>query len=91
MNTPETKTPETDHAEIIQTFTNLPQCRTGRVAVEFARQLETERNEARKQRDELIEALQMLLPQEPNDCDSYDRAQWKYAKQAIANVKGETE
>jgi hypothetical protein len=37
-------TPESDAAEIVQTFKGLPDCRTGRVSIEFARKLERERD-----------------------------------------------
>jgi len=37
---------------------------------------------------ELLEALQMLLPQEPREADSYDRAMWDNAKDAIAKATG---
>ena len=37
-------TPESDAAEIVQTFKGLPDCRTGRVAIQVARKLELERN-----------------------------------------------
>ena len=37
-------TPETDAAEIVQTFRNLPDSRTGRVHIDFARKLERERD-----------------------------------------------
>ena len=43
MNTSET--PESDAAEIVQTFKGLPDCRTGRVDIKVARKLELERNE----------------------------------------------
>lgn len=42
MNT--APTPETDAAEIVQTFKGLPDCRTGRVPIEFSRKLERERD-----------------------------------------------
>ena len=38
-------TPESDAAEIVQTFKGLPDCRTGRVPIQVARKLELERNE----------------------------------------------
>ena len=37
---------------------------------------------------ELLEALQMLMPQEPNEADSYDTAMWENAKQAIEKATG---
>jgi hypothetical protein len=37
---------------------------------------------------ELLEALQMLLPQEPREADSYDRAMWENARAAIAKATG---
>jgi hypothetical protein len=36
----------------------------------------------------LLEALQMLLPQEPREPDSYDRAMWENARAAIAKATG---
>jgi hypothetical protein len=43
MNTSET--PESDAAEIVQTFKGLPDCRTGRVPIKVSRKLELERNQ----------------------------------------------
>ena len=37
---------------------------------------------------ELLEALQMLMPQEPREPDSYDRAMWENARAAIAKATG---
>ena len=37
---------------------------------------------------EMLEALQMLMPQEPQEADSYDRAMWKNARAAIAKATG---
>jgi len=37
---------------------------------------------------ELLEALQMLLPQEPREADSYDHAMWENARDAIAKATG---
>jgi hypothetical protein len=37
---------------------------------------------------ELLEALQMLMPQEPREADSYDRAMWENARAAIAKAIG---
>ena len=37
---------------------------------------------------ELLEALQMLMPQEPNEADSYDAAMWRNARNAIDNATG---
>jgi len=37
---------------------------------------------------ELLEALEMLMPQEPREADSYDRAMWDNARAAIANATG---
>ena len=39
---------------------------------------------------ELMEALQMLMPQEPQEADSYDRAMWENARAAIAKANGDT-
>jgi len=47
----ERPTPESDAAEIYQTFHSIPPVKTGRVTVDFARRLE-------RQRDELLEVLQ---------------------------------
>jgi len=40
---------------------------------------------------ELLEALQMLMPQEPQEADSYDRAMWENARAAIAKATGKGE
>ena len=37
---------------------------------------------------ELLEALQMLMPQEPNETDRYNRAMWENARNAINNATG---
>jgi len=37
---------------------------------------------------EMLEALQMLMPQEPREADSYDRAMWDNARDAIAKAIG---
>jgi len=37
---------------------------------------------------ELLEALQMLMPQEPQEADSYDRAMWEAARAAVAKATG---
>jgi hypothetical protein len=37
---------------------------------------------------ELLEALQMLMPQEPREADGYDAAMWANARQAIAKATG---
>ena len=37
---------------------------------------------------ELLEALQMIMPQEPQETDSYDRAMWENARAAIAKAIG---
>ena len=37
---------------------------------------------------DLLEALQMLMPQEPQEADSYDRAMWENARAAIAKAIG---
>ena len=39
---------------------------------------------------ELLEALQMLMPQEPRETDSYDAAMWQNARNAIDNATGRT-
>ncbi len=36
----------------------------------------------------LLEALQMLMPQEPQEADSYDHAMWENARAAIAKAIG---
>lgn len=40
---------------------------------------------------ELLEALEMLMPQAPSrgECDEYDRAMWDNAAIAIAKAKGD--
>jgi len=38
---------------------------------------------------ELLEALEMLMPQEPQEADSYDRAMWEDARTAIAKARGD--
>jgi len=40
---------------------------------------------------DILEALQMLLPQEPREADSYDRAMWENARAAIAKATGKEE
>jgi len=40
---------------------------------------------------ELLEALQMLMPQEPQEADSYERAMWENARAAIAKATGRGE
>jgi hypothetical protein len=35
---------------------------------------------------DMLEALRMLMPQEPREADSYDRAMWKNARAAIAKA-----
>ena len=37
---------------------------------------------------DMLEALQMLMPQEPQETDSYDRAMWGNARAAIAKATG---
>jgi hypothetical protein len=37
---------------------------------------------------DMLEALQMLMPQEPQEADSYDRAMWENARAAIAKATG---
>ncbi len=37
---------------------------------------------------DMLEALQMLMPQEPREADSYDRAMWENARAAIAKATG---
>jgi hypothetical protein len=37
---------------------------------------------------DMMEALQMLMPQEPREADSYDRAMWDNARAAIAKATG---
>jgi len=37
---------------------------------------------------DMLEALQMLMPQEPREADSYDRAMWDNARAAIAKATG---
>jgi len=40
---------------------------------------------------DLLEALQMLVPQEPRETDSYDRAMWENARAAIEKATGKGE
>ena len=40
---------------------------------------------------DLLEALQMLMPQEPRETDSYDRAMWENARTAIEKAMGKGE
>ena len=40
---------------------------------------------------ELLEALEMLMPQEPQEADSYDRSMWENARAAIAKATGRGE
>ena len=40
---------------------------------------------------ELLDALEMLMPQEPQEADSYDRAMWENARAAIAKATGKGE
>ncbi len=40
---------------------------------------------------DMLEALQMLMPQEPREADSYDRAMWDNARAAIAKAIGKEE
>jgi hypothetical protein len=55
MNT--SHTPESDAAEIVQTFKGLPESRTGRVHIDFARKLEQERDGWREAANSLAEAI----------------------------------
>jgi hypothetical protein len=95
-----TDTPETDKA--VGEWDPIPG-----VCANFARKLERERDEAVRschiwqkghsdivaERDRLLEALEMLMPQAPNndcECDRYDRAMWDNAAEALSAVKGES-
>jgi hypothetical protein len=41
------------------------------------------------QLDIIVEALELLMPQEPRHCDDgYDRAMWDNAREALATLKG---
>ena len=40
---------------------------------------------------DLLEALQMLMLQEPREADSYDRAMWDNARAAIAKATGKVD
>jgi hypothetical protein len=40
---------------------------------------------------DLLEALQMLMPQEPREADSYNRAMWDNARDAIAKATGKVD
>ena len=99
-----TDTLETDAMEYFDAM-----CDPDRVVEsDFARKLERERDEAVRschiwqkghsdivaERDRLLEALEMLMPQAPNndcECDGYDLAMWDNAAEAIKTVKGETQ
>ena len=74
---------------VIQTFSNHP---TGTLA-RIYRTDELANSDARliAAAPELLEALQMLMPQEPQEADSYDRAMWKNARAAIAKARGKGE
>lgn len=71
---------------VIQTFSDHP---TGTLA-RIYRADELAYSDARliSAAPELLEALQMLIPQEPQEADSYDRAMWKAARAAIAKATG---
>ena len=70
----------------IQTFSPHP---TGTLARTY-RMDELARSDSRliAAAPELLEALQMLMPQDPQETDSYDRAMWKNARAAIARATG---
>ena len=74
---------------VIQTFSNHP---TGTLA-RIYRTDELANSDARliAAAPELLEALQMLMPQEPQEADSYDRAMWDAARTAIAKATGKGE
>jgi hypothetical protein len=74
---------------VIQTFSNHP---TGTLA-RIYRTDELANSDARliAAAPELLEALQMLMPQEPQEADSYDRAMWEAARAAIAKATGKGE
>lgn len=74
---------------VIQTFSNHP---TGTLA-RIYRTDELANSDARliAAAPELLEALQMLMPQEPQEADSYDRAMWENARTAIAKATGKGE
>ena len=74
---------------VVQTFSDHP---TGTLA-RIYRVDELAYSDARliSAAPELLEALQMLLPQEPRDPDSYDRAMWDNARAAIAKAIGKGE
>jgi hypothetical protein len=40
------------------------------------------------QLDIIVEALELLMPQEPRHCEGYDRAMWDNAREALATLKG---
>jgi hypothetical protein len=71
---------------VVQTFSDHP---TGTLA-RIYRVDELAYSDARliSAAPELLEALQMLLPQEPREADSYDRAMWENARAAIAKAIG---
>lgn len=71
---------------IIQTFSPHP---TGALA-RIYRTDELAHSDARliAAAPELLEALEMLMPQEPQEADSYDRAMWGNARAAIVKATG---
>jgi len=74
---------------VIQTFSDHP---TGTLARMY-RADELAHSDARliSAAPELLEALQMLMPQEPQEADSYDRAMWDNARAAIEKATGKGE
>jgi hypothetical protein len=74
---------------VIQTFSNHP---TGTLA-RIYRTDELANSDARliAAAPELLEALQMLMPQEPQEADSYERAMWEAARAAIVKATGRGE
>jgi hypothetical protein len=74
---------------VVQTFSDHP---TGTLA-RIYRVDELAYSDARliSAAPDLLEALQMLMPQEPREADSYDRAMWENARAAIAKATGREE
>jgi hypothetical protein len=40
------------------------------------------------QLDIIVEALELLMPQEPRHCEGYYRAMWDNAREALSTLKG---
>jgi hypothetical protein len=65
---------------------------TGIIGITWDRMMENQANiDLISAAPELLEALEMLMPQEPQEADSYDRAMWENARAAIAKATGKGE